>query len=411
MNQNPENLSPITPEEQRLAPAEEPPKSRLGRVFAALGKTAVIKGAKKAASWLVTKLGLQGAITALGAAASGLTAGVSLLISAVINLAIEVGGKIFGKIKEGIIRLIKKPEEAIGWAVAGGLALAFLPMPIALIGVVPIVLGGTALIGWVGASAGTIASGLAAKTVAFFTLLTTAPITAPIALFVVAVLGTLAAITFFIVITTAGAFILPIIPTPYRYVSPIPPSAIEPECVDLITMIENTAEAHCVPPAILLAISRMEASGVWGWSCEEVVFFSTDHWWGGASQALLDRGYCYDTCARTGLCSGTTVMGPMQFEENTWRGVMPGYDLWDRCRLDLSLIAAAKKIKGNSGTGPSDCGPWDEATIRYVAYRYCGSCGTYGCQLNPDPNDSCSPACGYDYCSNVWYLYQQYESR
>lgn len=217
MNQNPENIPPISAEEERVAQVKEPPKSRIGGFLAAIGKTALAKaaksGIKKAGTWLATKLGLQGAITALGAAASGLTAGVSLLVSTAINFALEVGGKILGKIKEGIIRLVKKPEEAVGLVVAGALGFALLPMPIALVGVVPIVLGGTALISWGAASLGIITTGLAAKITAFFVLLTTAPITAPIALFVVAVLGTLALITFFIVITTAGAFILPVTPT------------------------------------------------------------------------------------------------------------------------------------------------------------------------------------------------------
>lgn len=367
-------------------------------------------------------LHLLGTALAKSGLGKAVKAGIQALIAAVGNLpgwlvflvlkvAEFIGKKILKPFLSWFVRTLKEPEKALAAIGAGIAAVVFLPMPIALIGVVPIVLGGIGLISVGVAGAGAIASGLAANVTAFFAILTTAPFTAPIAGLVIAIIGTLAALTFFIVITTAGAFILPIIPTPTRYLEPIPPTAIEPECVDLIDFINDAANAHCVPLAILMAISRMEASGVWGWDCEEVDFFSRDRWWVDASQTLKDRGYCYDTCARTGLCSGTTVVGPMQFEENTWRGVMPGYDVWDRCRLDLSLIAAAKKIKTNSGTGSGNCGPWNEETVRYVAYRYCGSCGTYGCQLNPDPNDLCSPACGYDYCSNVWYLYQQYESR
>jgi len=221
MNQNPEKAPP----EKISAQAEEEAKKKvgtIGRIFSALGKTAVSKGIKKTATWLATKLGLQGAITALGAAASGVTAGVSLAISTIINLAIKFGKKILGpiweKIKSGIVRLVQKPEEALGWFLAGGLTLAAgfftaLPMPIALVGVVPFTVGGMALISWGAASVGTIVGGFAAKTTAFFTALTTAPSTAPIALLITAILGVLAALTFFIVMTTAGAFIVPIEPT------------------------------------------------------------------------------------------------------------------------------------------------------------------------------------------------------
>lgn len=200
-------------------------------------------------------------------------------------------------------------------------------------------------------------------------------------------------------------------PPPIRYVGPFPPDAIKPTCLNLVDIFNDKAQAQCAPTALLMAISRMEAGGIWGMDCNQIAKFSTDKWWEQATPQEIDAGYCYDTCRRSGLCSGTTVMGCMQFEENTWKGYMPGYTTMDRCRIDLSIEAAAKKIKANSGTDSRNCTNWDEATVRDVAYHYCGSCGTQGCHSNPDPKDSCSNACGVDYCGGVWILYQQYASQ
>jgi len=224
-------------------------------------------------------------------------------------------------------------------------------------------------------------------------------------------------VIFFILLLFLGVFQMNVIsgsfvqPFSTRYVGPFPPEAIQPTCLNLVDIFKQKAQEQCVPAGLLMAISRMEASGIWSLSCEQVAKFSTDRWWDQATEDEKNTAYCYDTCARTGLCSGTTVMGPMQFEERTWSGFMPSYSLMDRCRIDLSLEAAAKKIKANSGTDTNNCNNWDETTVRHVAYRYCGSCGTEGCRLNPDTNDSCSNACGVDYCSGVWYLYQQYASQ
>lgn len=210
--------------------------------------------------------------------------------------------------------------------------------------------------------------------------------------------------------TIAGSFISP---SSTRYTSPFPPTVINPACVDLADLFKQNAQQNCVPSAILMAVSQVEAPGIWGLNCQQIAKFSTPNWWENATPQEIKQGYCYDTCAATGLCSGTTVVGPMQFEESTWEGIMPGYSLEDRCRLDLSFLAAAKKIKTNSGTGLEECNGWSETTVRKTAKRYCGSCGTQGCQdpKNSNGNDSCSPGCGYDYCGAVWVLYQQYANQ
>lgn len=389
-------------------------RQTVGKAVLALGKTAIGKaikgGIKKAATWLATRLGIEAGIMATGVAAAGPTAGISLVIAAAIEIGIKaakiIWNRFFKPIVSAIVRLVKEPEKAV-FFILGGAAIVVLVPAAAIFGFGLIGLGALGLLGSFGGILGGIGTGITS----FFTALFTIPAsTAPVTALVLGTLGGLSLLTFFIIMTTAGAFILPISPT--RYVGKFPPSAIAPTCPSLADMFNQTSQDNCIPPAILMAISQMEAAGVWGWSCEEITFFSSPNWWVNATEEQKNRGYCYDTCARTGLCSRTTVMGPMQFEEKTWQGIMPGYSLMDRCRLDLSLLAAAKKIKANSRTGPGECSGWEEDIVRWkVAYRYCGSCGTDGCRENPDKSDSCSSACGYDYCGNVWLLYQQYANQ
>ncbi len=367
-------------------------------VLVGLGKTAIGQGVKRAGAWFLTKLGLAALPEPVSKAL--------LAASLVLDAAKFVWNKLKGQKKNIAIAIGAVLAAAGAFVISiGGISLG--------LGLLILGLGSLAAItfpGIISAASGALA-GFASGTVSFFTALFTLPAsTAPVTALVLGTLGGLSALTFFIVMTTSAAFILPISPT--RYVSRFPPSTIAPTCPSLADMFNQTSQDNCIPPAILMAISQMEAAGVWGWSCEEIAFFSTPNWWENATEEQKNRGYCYDTCARTGLCSGTTVMGPMQFEEKTWQGIMPGYSLMDRCRLDLSLLAAAKKIKANSGTGPGECSGWGENIVRWkVAYHYCGSCGTEGCRENPNKSDPCSPACGYDYCGNVWLLYQQYANQ
>jgi len=233
--------------------------------------------------------------------------------------------------------------------------------------------------------------------------------------FLLPVFGCLAAVVFFVpilfTISTGGAFIVP--PSASRYTGQFPPEVIHPVCATLPDIFNNAAQTHCVPTALLMAISQMECGRAWNLDCNQVGKFLSDSW---QEQATDDEKWsdcCDDTCNRTSLCSGTTVVGPMQFEENTWAGVMPEYTSIDRCRIDLSAEAAARKTKDNSGTSEENCSDWDEDTVRSVAKRYCGSCGTSGCQwsLEKGYTDSCSKSCGTDYCGGVWNLYDQFANQ
>ncbi|MFZ5365823.1 MAG: hypothetical protein ACOZBZ_00840 [Patescibacteria group bacterium] len=353
---------------------------------------------KKAASWILTKLGL-----------AALPEPVVSKVLAVASLVLDAAKFIWNKLKEQKKNIAMAIAAAL--AAAGAFIISIGGISLGL-GLLTIGLGSLAAMtfpGIISAVSGALVS-FASGTVSFFTTLFTLPAsTAPVTALVLAIFGGISALTFFIVMTTAGAFVLPVNPLRWRA---FPPSAISVKSQGLKDLFAKISAEECVPVGLLMAISQVEAGGTWSYTEEEIQKFTTPNWWIGASTQELQRGYCYDTCAATGLCLGTTVMGPMQFEEKTWQGIMSGYSLMDRCRLDLSLQAAAKKIKKNSGTETGECEGWSEDIVRWkAAYHYCGSCGTEGCKANPDQSDSCSPACGYDYCGSVWILYQQYASQ
>jgi len=175
-----------------------------------LAKTAVGKavkaGAKKAAGWVATKLGVKLAAEA-GVAAAGAATGPPGWIVAAVLIGIDIL-KFIGKKFIGLIRkIVQEPEKALAAVGAGVLVLIFVPMPFALIGIAPLVLGGMGLASF--ALAPTTLSVVGGGITAFFTAISTLPFTAPIALFIVILFSTLAVLTLFIVMVVSGAFILP----------------------------------------------------------------------------------------------------------------------------------------------------------------------------------------------------------
>ena len=175
-----------------------------------LAKTAAGKaakaGAKKAAGWVATKLGVKLAAEA-GVAAAGAATGPPGWIVAAVLIGIDIL-KFIGKKFIGLIRkIVQEPEKALAAVGAGVLVLIFVPMPFALIGVIPIVFGGIGLLGW--ATAPAILSGAAGGIGAFFTVISAISFAAPIGLFVIILLSTIAVLTLFIVLVVSGAFILP----------------------------------------------------------------------------------------------------------------------------------------------------------------------------------------------------------
>ena len=172
-----------------------------------LAKTAVGKavkaGAKKAAVWLATRLGVEVGATAAGLAAGGVP-GIVVAAVSVVWEALKFIGKKFADL---IRKIVQKPENALVTAGVGALVLIFVPMPFALIGIAPLVLGGMGLASF--ALAPTTLSVVGGGITAFFTAISTLPFTAPIALFIVILFSTLAVLTLFIVMVVSGAFILP----------------------------------------------------------------------------------------------------------------------------------------------------------------------------------------------------------
>jgi len=171
----------------------------------AAGK-AVKAGAKKAAGWVATKLGVKLAAEA-GVAAAGAATGPPGWIVAAVLIGIDIL-KFIGKKFAGLIRkIVQEPEKALAAVGAGVLVLIFVPMPFALIGIAPLVLGGMGLASFVLAPATLSAAGGGITT--FFTAISALPFAAPIALFIVILFSTLAVLTLFIVMVVSGAFILP----------------------------------------------------------------------------------------------------------------------------------------------------------------------------------------------------------
>lgn len=206
-------------------------RQTVGKAVLALGKTAVGKavkeGIKKAATWVATRLGIEAGIMAAGVTAAGPTAGISLVVAAVIEIGIKIAkivwNRFFKPIVSAIVRLVKEPEKAV-FFILGGAALAILVPSLAVVGFVSIGLGTLGLLGSLGGILGGIGTGITS----FFTALFTIPAsTAPVTALVLGTLGGLSLLTFFIVMTTAGAFILPV--GPAEEIEEVPPPPAPPD--------------------------------------------------------------------------------------------------------------------------------------------------------------------------------------
>jgi len=168
-----------------------------------LGKTAIGKAVKIGAKKVATKLAVKAGIWAAGAAAAPESLGISLLIAA----AIEVGTWIIRKAVGWLKRLIHDPEKAFQSILAGGLILIILPMPIALVGVLPLALGIGGLAGFSFSSVGLKSIGGGAS--GAFSALSGASFSLPTVPLLTAIFGATIGLTIFIVIVVSGAFILP----------------------------------------------------------------------------------------------------------------------------------------------------------------------------------------------------------
>jgi len=200
-------------------------RKTIGEVIKIFGKTALGKaakeGVKKIGTWLAVRLGIEAGITVAGTAAGG---PVGLTAATAINIALEVGKKIWDKTGKPLLfflaRLIKDPEKSGGLVVLGAAIMTLLPAA-TVFGLALMGIGALGLLSNIGG----IASGIGNGITAFFGSLLTLPSSgAPVATLILGVLGGTAFLTFFVVMTTAGAFILPTHPTGTIEEVPPPPS-------------------------------------------------------------------------------------------------------------------------------------------------------------------------------------------
>src|SRR4030043_1328601 len=197
----------------------------LGRFFTPIAKKILSsKLVTKAATWIATKLGVQFGLTAAGTAlAPGVGTAIGLVVGKIIDFVKDRLQGLWDKIKV----VFRDPEKALALAFGGiGIAALFsFSGPLVAIGVGAATVGIIGLIGWGATSAGSIVGGLGGGVIAFFTSLTIAPISNAIVWLVVSIIGGSMILTFFIVMTTAGAFILPIGPTEISPAYPAPEEA------------------------------------------------------------------------------------------------------------------------------------------------------------------------------------------
>ena len=201
---------------------------------------------------------------------------------------------------------------------------------------------------------------------------------------------------------------------------------------NLEAVMTLSAQETCTPLAMIKAISRREAPGVWNYSETDFDFYNSYPWW--TSETINDSlesdktkvcsGYGYDTCSNliptdskfagtycksgpiNGICAaGANVMGPMQFEQGTWNGYKSEVETLliqiasareaDRRVILDAFLAAGLKLHDNSGA--TNCENWTAAEIENAAKRYYGKCiYTIGA--------------GGNYCQEVCDYYNEYSS-
>jgi len=200
-------------------------RKTIGEIIKIFGKTALGKaakeGVKKIGTWLAVRLGVEAGITAAGAAAGG-PAG--LAVATVVNAAIEIGKKVWDKLGKpllfSLVRLIKEPEKSGALVVLGAAMMTLVPAA-AVFGLALMGIGALGLLSNIGGIVGGIGSGVTAFLSTLFTLPSSGALVGTL---VLGVLGGTAFLTFFVVMTTAGAFILPTRPAGTVEEVPPPPS-------------------------------------------------------------------------------------------------------------------------------------------------------------------------------------------
>jgi len=173
-------------------------KTAFGKAF----KSGLKKFGAKVGTKIALKLGIKAGVVAVGAA-TGPPGWIVAAISVVADVVIALAKKGVSLI-QGIIR---DPQKAFLFAIAGGTILSLASMPFALIGVIPLSIGAIGLVSFVAAPAtiGIISSGIGT----FFSSISTLPVALSVGPFIITIFAIIAGLTIFIVMVVSGAFILP----------------------------------------------------------------------------------------------------------------------------------------------------------------------------------------------------------
>jgi hypothetical protein len=212
----------------------------------------------------------------------------------------------------------------------------------------------------------------------------------------------------------------PAVPTPTPNLSYLTPGD------NLEEVMVISAENTCTPLAMIKAISRREAYGVWKYDSSDFDFYNSFAWWQNsainetieADKKIICRGYSYNTCTNkiaedakfasaycgkgeVSICkSGLNVMGPMQFELGTWKGYITRVSNIltelevnrepDRRVILDAFLAAGFKL--NASSKANSCTDWKPNEIMKAAKSYYGKC-TYS--VSGNTGNYCQEICNY----------------
>ncbi len=183
----------------------------------------------------------------------------------------------------------------------------------------------------------------------------------------------------------------------------------------LVEIFKAAAQEYNVPAALLMAVNKVEAPGVFdGWTDADVQKFSVIDWWKTASESDLQKGWAFNQCLTMSCAAGSDVQGIMQFELGTWDWIGAPLKFSDghtpnRLYPRDAIYGAAKLERHHADTYDTDKGTaandWPEDKIKRVAAAYCVG-NLYG--------DAAQSACsggGGPYDEVAWRFYQELKAQ
>ena len=183
----------------------------------------------------------------------------------------------------------------------------------------------------------------------------------------------------------------------------------------LVEIFKAAAQEYNVPAALLMAVNKVEAPGVFdGWTDADVQKFSVIDWWKTASESDLQKGWAFNQCLTMACAPGSDVQGIMQFEIGTWDWIGAPLKFADghtpnRLYPRDAIYAAAKLERHHADTYDADKGTaandWPEDKIKRVAAAYCVG-NLYG-----DAGQSACSGAGAPYDEVAWRFYQELKAQ